>query len=261
MPRFSIEQTAHWGTVYCIECGSVIQPNLDNGRTYHISRKFCNRKCWSVHCAKQRIPPPKFCLYCGTEIPFANRRRDYCDHECLLLSGALVRLHPRPWPDRFCVICNTRLLPRHGESWQRWISRQFCAICNDQRTGQFAAHWQGGRRLRDDGYIMLNLNGVEILEHRYIAEQLLGRPLTDDEITHHINEVRTDNEPANLFICSRPEHVRIHTRMRHAKEADLPYPVDLLLNGVWLGGVQPRQDFRNSDILPAGNNGRDELQQ
>lgn len=49
-----------------------------------------------------------------------------------------------------------------------------------------------------------------ILEHIVVMEKVLGRSLTDDEIVHHINEVKSDNDPINLVVLTKSEHMAIH---------------------------------------------------
>ena len=63
------------------------------------------------------------------------------------------------------------------------------------------------RRIRRDGYVQLTGGGLNILEHRYIMEQHLGRTLGKDENVHHLNEVKHDNRLENLVLTSRSAHI------------------------------------------------------
>lgn len=57
------------------------------------------------------------------------------------------------------------------------------------------------------GYWRITVNGKRFLEHRYIMEQFLKRPLSDDEHIHHINGIKTDNRIDNLRIVSEHFHM------------------------------------------------------
>ena len=79
------------------------------------------------------------------------------------------------------------------------------------KKGQKAWNYKGGRNRRKDGYILFLVNGKYLFEHRYICEIILGRFLTKEEVVHHINEIRDDNRPENLFLFpSNKSHRAYH---------------------------------------------------
>ena len=59
-------------------------------------------------------------------------------------------------------------------------------------------------------YEMTQKDGKERAVHILLAEQLLGRPLKDNEVVHHINDDKTDNRLENLRVMDRGEHTRLH---------------------------------------------------
>lgn len=53
-------------------------------------------------------------------------------------------------------------------------------------------------------------NGI-VYEHILVAEQILGRELKKDEVVHHIDSCRTNNDPANIVVFrTLADHTRFH---------------------------------------------------
>jgi HNH endonuclease len=55
------------------------------------------------------------------------------------------------------------------------------------------------------GYRVITVDGQRYLEHRWVMEQMLGRPLEPDEEVHHKNRIRDDNDPSNLELWATPQ--------------------------------------------------------
>lgn len=51
-------------------------------------------------------------------------------------------------------------------------------------------------------------------EHRIIAERVLGRPLKENEVVHHINLHKRDFRNCNLLICDKQYHAYLHHAMQ-----------------------------------------------
>ena len=64
---------------------------------------------------------------------------------------------------------------------------------------------------KSDGYIAWTFsNHKSIREQRALMEQHIGRELLPDEIVHHDDEIRDNNEIENLKVMTRSEHSRLH---------------------------------------------------
>lgn len=96
--------------------------------------------------------------------------------------------------------------------------------------GQRKANWQGGKILRSDGYVGINLpdhpranhNGY-VLEHVLVVENALGKPLPIQAEVHHVDEDKTHNDNSNLVVCeNHAYHKLLHQRMRALDECGDP---------------------------------------
>lgn len=65
------------------------------------------------------------------------------------------------------------------------------------------------------GYIKIKIDNIWILEHIFIIENFINRKLTDQEVVHHINSIKTDNRLCNLMIFkSQKEHQKFHNKLK-----------------------------------------------
>lgn len=63
----------------------------------------------------------------------------------------------------------------------------------------------------DNKYKKVRLNKFETIdEHRLVMEKFLNRKLNFNEIVHHIDGNKSNNEISNLQILTRSEHSKLH---------------------------------------------------
>lgn len=59
-------------------------------------------------------------------------------------------------------------------------------------------------------YRAIKVNGKKHDEHRYIIEQIIGRKLGFNEVVHHKDKRKFNNDASNLEVMNRAEHTRLH---------------------------------------------------
>ena len=88
-----------------------------------------------------------------------------------------------------------------------------------------------GNIKRNDGYIYAKVpehpnattNGY-VLMHRIVMENYIGRLLTDNEVVHHIDEDKSNNDITNLQLMVIEEHAKLHASKRTRKIVLLKCP-------------------------------------
>ena len=55
-----------------------------------------------------------------------------------------------------------------------------------------------------------------VMTHDLIMSAIIGRPLAPDEVVHHIDGNKLNNDPRNLALMTRAEHTRLHSKARWA---------------------------------------------
>lgn len=78
------------------------------------------------------------------------------------------------------------------------------------------------KRYYKNGYIVIEFpehhkafdtgNGIiGVYEHVLIAEEdVLGRPIREGEVVHHLDKNRSNNSPDNLLVLLNPSHTKLH---------------------------------------------------
>lgn len=75
--------------------------------------------------------------------------------------------------------------------------------------------YSGGRsnvgHVNHQGYRLISVVGVAVLQHRAVMEQMIGRPLRSYENVHHMNGEKLDNRPENLelWVNKQPRGQRV----------------------------------------------------
>lgn len=170
--------------------------------TKKIGSKYCSRSCFGQTLIKDRN---RVCPSCGITFRENRTGQKYCSHACAF-AGKRNRIQVS------CSHCGCDILITPSKKRYYKFCNRDCFTAWMRRTG-------GGRRWLltnggvscQNGYVFLREGQRKYrAEHRIIMEEHLGRPLTSDEIVHHIDHDKTNNDISNLQIVTRAEHARLH---------------------------------------------------
>lgn len=97
----------------------------------------------------------------------------------------------------------------------------YCKSCMYRlRDGTINKGDSVGRRIDKGGYVVLNgkkfrghpnYKNDGIYEHHYVMSQIIGRPIGEGEIVHHIDGNKQNNSPENLQLLTVSAHAKLHS--------------------------------------------------
>lgn len=156
----------------------------------------------------------KICSICGKE--FRTKNKEFCSSKCQYIGKSIKH--------RNTITCSE-------------CGKVFTRI-KGKSTAETAFCSRKCRNLFESGSIIYNNgelekistikkkyknkgvgNGKIKLEHRLIMEEYIGRELAKDEIVHHIDGNKFNNDISNLQILTRSEHMKLHMNMRKEQNA------------------------------------------
>lgn len=136
---------------------------------------FCSKECYFKH--KRRNQIITVCERCGAKVvksPSKKTKRNFCSPQCLMKTLNSELNPTRMNPDTRKKLRKAHLGKGEGKSYPKVYGRH---------------------------------------EHRINAEKLIGRPLREGEVVHHIDRDKRNNRLDNLMVfSSQKEHAAWHAK-------------------------------------------------
>ena len=145
------------------------------------------------------------CLVCSKIIKTISPIKKCCSKKC-----TTTYQNRKAKQKNNCIDCGAHIEKRSNR----------CKKCHYEfYIGKNNYNWNNGEK-KNNGYIYVNFpehpnansNGY-IAKHRLILEKQLGRYLNKNEIAHHIDKNKLNNNPTNIELYTHKKHSSFHNKM------------------------------------------------
>jgi hypothetical protein len=168
----------------------------------------------------------KLCKICKKAF-VADKASKYCSRKCASDGNrGSLNYNFKEKVNIVCEVCkcNFKTWPSKAIT-AKYCSRHCYHEFKKTILGDKHHNWKGGINMSNNGYLYIYQRSNKRSDkkgympvHIFVAEIILGRPLNAEEIIHHINEIKTDNNPNNLYLFeSATEHRRYHMLLRYGR--------------------------------------------
>jgi hypothetical protein len=163
---------------------------------------ICQKECRKKRSPGNLLVPPKF-----------------CSQACRGKFTSLNKKGPTQNFKGICEFCKKEFTTYRSPSNMK-LTPRFCSlVClGKSQKGENNPAYNGGK-YKCNGYYIVFVpehpfaSDNTVLEHRLVMEKKLGRYLTSEEVVHHIDRNKLNNDINNLMLFpSNSEHLKYHAR-------------------------------------------------
>ncbi len=138
-----------------------------------------------------------------------------CSHKLALSTYLVMR--------NICIDCGASINPHRDYKAKRCPSCSKKGKLNPEfgKTREKHHRWKGGRHISASGYVRLHSpehpardSRNYVSEHMVVVEKKIGRYLKREEVVHHIDGNKANNDIGNLRLMTNSEHMKYHTAQR-----------------------------------------------
>lgn len=175
------------------------------------------------------IKPKRYCYSCGADKTgdwFLNKPTELvlCENCYVRLISSPKYKHPKFETEFISCKCGCgELISRYDRKGQeREYKKKHGFRAYIQPKGELSHNWKGGRSIIHKygkaAWVVRTVGDKQILEHRLVMEQHLGRKLKSTEWIDHINGDPTDNRIENLRLMNYNDFLSMKAQKPEIKE-------------------------------------------